>query len=124
MGTAYPTANLISSEHLEGATVHDPSGKEIGRIDRLMIDKASGQVRYAVIDFCGFMCLRHGNHAVPWSAIAYDKEADRYTTNVTEGLLESAPEFTDESWKNRDWEMLVHQHYKTQPYWEGQDAAI
>jgi len=63
-------------------------------------------------------------HAVPWSAIAYDAEADRYTTNVTEELLEAAPALKDDSWKNRDWEMLVHQHYKAQPYWERQDAAI
>ena len=123
MGTAYPKANLISSEHLEGAMVHDAAGKEIGRIDRLMIDKASGQVRYAIIDFCGFMCLRHGNHAVPWRAMTYDAESDRYTTNVTEELLEAAPELKDDSWMSRDWEMLIHQHYKAQPYWEEQGAA-
>ena len=123
MGAAYLKPNLISSEHMQGATVYDASGKEIGRIDRLMIDKASGQVRYAIVDFCGFMCLRHGNHPVPWSAMTYDREGDRYTTNVTEELLEAAPELRDDSWTSRDWEMLVHQHYKVTPYWEGQGAA-
>jgi sporulation protein YlmC with PRC-barrel domain len=40
--TAHPKFNLISSEHLVGAKVYDPGGKEIGEIDHLMIDKISG----------------------------------------------------------------------------------
>jgi sporulation protein YlmC with PRC-barrel domain len=123
MATAHPKLNMISSEHIEGATIHDSSGKEIGRIDRLMIDKISGQVRYAVVDFCGFMCLRHGNHAVPWSALAYNQERDHYTTNVTEKLLEAAPEFTEDSWMDRNWETQLHQHYKAPPYWAERAAS-
>ena len=123
MGTASPKLNLISSEHLEGASVYDASGKDVGKIDRLMIDKASGQVRYAIVDFCGFMCLRHGAHAVPWTAMAYDRERDRYTADVTEQLIEAAPDFSADSPMSREWETLVHQHYKASPYWEGQGAA-
>ena len=118
MATAHPKFNLISSEHIEGATVHDGGGKEIGRIERLMIDKVSGQVRYAVVDFCGFMCIRHGHHPIPWSSLTYDKESDWYTTNVTEQLLEAAPDFTDDSWMDRDWEKRVHQHYNARAYWD------
>ena len=115
---------LISSEYLEGATIHDASGKEIGRVDRLIIDKVAGQVRYAVVDFCGFMCMRHENHLVPWGSLTYDKDRDWYTSNVTEKQLETAPEFTDDSWTmNRDWEALLHQHYGARPYWDIGSAA-
>lgn len=110
--------NLISSEHVVGATIYDPGGKEIGAIDHLMIDQVTGQARYAVVNFCGFMCLRPGHHAVPWSALRYDKDNRRYTTAVTEKLLEEAPEFSDESWTDRDWETRIHQHYSARPYWE------
>lgn len=121
--TAHPKFNLISSEHVVGATVYDPSGKEIGEIDHLMIDKISGQARYAVVNFCGFMCLHPGHHPVPWSSLKYDKEHERYTTNVTQQLLEEAPEFSDDSWTDRDWETRVHQHYNARPYWE-ESAAL
>ncbi len=120
MGSAYPKANLIS---LEGASVYDANGKEVGKIERLLIDKTSGQVRYAIIDFCGFMGLRHGAHAVPWTAMAYDREHDRYTADVTEQALEAAPYFNSDSLMNREWEAQVHQHYNTSPYWEGQSAT-
>lgn len=102
--TAHPKFNLIASEHVVSAKVYDPSGKEIGEIDHLMIDKISGQALYAVVNFCGFMCLRPGHHP-------------------TQQQLEAALEFSDDSWSDRDWEMRVHQHYSARPYWE-ESAAL
>jgi hypothetical protein len=88
--TAHPKFNLISSEHVVGAKIYDASGKEIGEIDHLMIDKISGHARYAVVNFCGFMCLRPGHHPLPWNSLKYDKEREGYLANVTEQLLEAA----------------------------------
>ena len=116
--TAHPKLNLISSEHVVGAKIYDASGKEIGEIDHLMIDKISGHARYAVVNFCGFMCLRPGHHPLPWNSLKYDKEREGYLANVTEQLLEAAPDFSDDSWLDRDWEMREHRHYAAHPYWE------
>jgi hypothetical protein len=116
--TAHPKFNLISSEHIVGATVYDLNDKEIGEVDHLMIDKISGQARYAVVNFCVFMCLRPRHHPLPWSALRYDKGREGYITNVTESLLEAAPEFSDDSWMDREWETRVHRHYAAYPYWE------
>jgi len=124
MGTAHPKLNLIPSEHLEGASVYDANGKAVGKIDRLLIDKASGQVRYAIVDFHGFMGLRHGAHALPWTALTYDATQDRYTADVSEKILEAAPVLMPELSMSREWEAQLHQHYQTQPYWEGQSAEI
>jgi hypothetical protein len=69
MGTASPTFNLISSNDVEGTTVYDPSGTKIGEIDHLMIDKVSGNVRYAVMSFGGFWGLGHSHYPLPWNAL-------------------------------------------------------
>lgn len=118
MGTANPEFNLISSEDVEGTAVFDPSGNEIGNVDHLMIDKLSGQVRYAIMSFGGFLGLGHSHYPLPWSSLTYDKQRDGYMTNVTEQQLRDAPEFSDDSWTNRAWESQVHQHYNAQPYWD------
>ena len=55
MASANPDFNLVSSEDVEGTTVFDRLGNEIGEIDHLMIDKISGRVRYAVMSFGGFL---------------------------------------------------------------------
>ena len=33
------------------------------------------------------------------------------TTGITEGQLRDAPEFSDDSWEDRDWEARTHEHY-------------
>jgi sporulation protein YlmC with PRC-barrel domain len=119
MATAHRGLELISSEHIVGASVYDPGGKEIGEIDHLMIDPETGHARYAVVNFCGFMCLRPGHHAVPWSTLCYDKDKQRYTSEVTAEQLEKAPEFDAASWTDRDWETRIHTHYGATPYWQG-----
>ncbi len=120
MGTANPNFNLISSEAVEGTSVYDASGTKIGEIDHLMIDKVSGNVRYAVMSFGGFLGLGHSHYPLPWNAIKYDDENQGYIANVTEEQLKDAPEFSDDSWTDRDWESRWHQHFQSRPYWEDQ----
>ena len=122
MATASPTFNLISSENVEGTTVYDTTGNKIGEIDHLMIDKASGNVRYAVMSFGGFLGLGHSHYPLPWNAIRYDRQREAYITNVTEDQLKDAPEFSDDNWTDRDWEARWHQHFQTRPYWDEQGA--
>ena len=43
-GSAMTGKPLIESDRVEGTTVYDPSGNNIGSIKRLMIEKISGRV--------------------------------------------------------------------------------
>lgn len=117
MDTRTSSMNMISSEDVEGTDVHGPTRDKIGDIDHLMIDKQSGRVVYAVITFGGFLGLGQSHYPLPWSALRYDTQLGGYMTDVTEEQLRNAPEFSDDSYSNRDWEQRVHQHYRAQPYW-------
>jgi sporulation protein YlmC with PRC-barrel domain len=115
--TQHPNHQLISSEDVEGTEVYDPSGKHIGEVDHLMIDKMSGRVAYAVISFGGFMGLGHSHYPLPWNALTYDTKLGGFRTNINEKQLRDAPEFSDDSWGDRDWETRTHKHYGAQTYW-------
>ena len=115
--TAHPNHQLISSEDVEGTNVYDLKGKEIGEIDHLMIDKMSGRVAYGVISFGGFMGLGHSHYPVPWGALKYDTSLGGFRTNITEQQLKDAPEFSDDTWGDRDWESRTHKHYAAPSYW-------
>ena len=52
---ARETVDLIGSDKVEGTAVYDAKGEKIGSIERVMIDKKSGQVAYAVLSFGGFL---------------------------------------------------------------------
>jgi hypothetical protein len=46
---------LIESDRVEGTTVYDPQGNDIGSIKRLMIEKLSGRVAYASCPSADFL---------------------------------------------------------------------
>ena len=41
-------SDVISSDKVEGTAVYNTAGDKLGSVDDLMIDKVSGQIRYAV----------------------------------------------------------------------------
>src|SRR5262245_34919123 len=47
--------NLIGSDKVEGTAVFGVNDRKIGTIERVMIDKISGKVSYAVLGFGGFL---------------------------------------------------------------------
>lgn len=47
------TFSLIGSDKVEGTNVYGADGGKVGYIERVMIDKVSGKVSYAVLSFRG-----------------------------------------------------------------------
>jgi len=60
--------------------VYDSTGNKIGSVDHLMIDKVSGNVRYAVLSFGGVLGLGHSHYPLPWNAIKYDTNSEGFVT--------------------------------------------
>lgn len=120
--TAHPNHQLISSEDVEGTEVYGLGSEKVGDIDHLMIDKVSGRVIYAVMSFGGFLGLGHSHYPVPWAALKYDTSLGGYRTAITEQQLRDAPEFSDDSWSDRNWEAATHQNYGVSPYWDSRSA--
>ena len=85
---------LIESDQIQGTVVYDASGNRIGTIKRLVIEKVSGHVAYAVTTFGGFLGLGTEAHSIPWEQLHYDKALGGYRTNITEDQLRNAPEFS------------------------------
>lgn len=116
MATSHPDHALISSSDVEGTAVYDESGKKIGEIDHLIIDKLSGRVIYAILSFGGFMSLRHQHYPLPWDALIYDVELAGFRTSIREADLRDAPEFNDDLRSGREWERRLHDYY-ARHYW-------
>jgi PRC-barrel domain len=117
MDTAHPNHALISSEDVEGTSVFDVKGNQIGSVDHLMIDKVTGRVLYAVLSFGGFLGLAHSHYPLPWAKIRYDETVDGFRTDITEQQLRDAPEFSDDSWSDRNWDKQMHHYYDTPMFW-------
>ena len=111
---------LIESDRVEGTSVYDPQGNDIGSIKRVMIEKISGRVAYAVMSFGGFLGMGAEEHAIPWSKLTYDTSLGGYRTDITESQLRGAPTFArvrDWDWSDRGRERELHDHYRAPYYW-------
>ena len=89
------TGDVISSDKVEGTSVYNNAGDKLGSIDDLMIDKRSGQVRYAVMEFGGFLGIDTDRYPIPWNMLKYDTEKDGYVVPLDKSKLENAPKYQD-----------------------------
>jgi len=84
---------VISSDKVEGTSVYNSNGDKLGSIDDLMIDKRSGLVRYAALEFGGFLGIGTDRYPIPWSMLKYDTTLDGYVVPLGQDQLEKAPRY-------------------------------
>ena len=91
--TVAPTAGpLVDSSSLIGSTVRNADGKDVGKIDRLMIDPATGRVTYAVIVVGSTLGMGGKNVALPWTNVKLTQGNDQSLIVVVEQqVLDRAP---------------------------------
>jgi hypothetical protein len=128
-GTTSPSTSspLIGSDRVEGTAVFDPNGKQIGTVKRLIIEKVSGRVVYAVISFGGFLGLGAHEYPIPWRKLDYDMTLGGFRTDITEDQLKNAPTLNrlgsggagagDFDWSDRSREKQLYDFYRVDYYW-------
>jgi hypothetical protein len=93
------TGNRIGSDKVEGIAVYGADQQKIGSIERVMIDKVSGKVAYAVLGYGGSLGIGDDHFPTPWSSPTYDTNLGGYRTNITKDQLDKAPRYaSDNDW--------------------------
>jgi sporulation protein YlmC with PRC-barrel domain len=107
------SGDVISSEKVEGTAVYNNAGEKLGSIDDLMIDKRSGQIRYAVLEFGGFLGMGTDRYPIPWNVLKYDTSMNGYTIPLDKGKLENAPKYRvqEEPLYDSDYGKRVNRYY-------------
>jgi BON domain-containing protein/PRC-barrel domain protein len=112
---------LWKGSKIIGAKVEDANGKNIGKIEDVMVD-ATGRVPYAVLSFGGLLGIGDKLYAIPWTVMNFDhdkNELKRVVLDVTKESLERAPSFSSDKWpdpNDRDWRA------RTGNYWN--DSSV
>jgi hypothetical protein len=113
------TVSLIGSDKVEGTPVYGRDDNKIGTIQRVMIDKISGKVAYAVTSFGGFLGIGEDYYPLPWPTLKYDTRLGGYRTGVPVDQLRGAPKFTQGSqwdWDDRARDREIYSYYNV-PLW-------
>ena len=97
MNTENTASSVISSDRVNGTNVYNPAGEKLGSIDSLMIDKLSGRVRHAVMEFGGFLGIGTDRYPLPWDTLKYEPSQGGYVVSLAKEQLENAPRYAQDT---------------------------
>jgi len=93
MTTASGHTSAILASKVKGTAVYNTSGKKIGHVEDVVLDKQSDQIMFAALGFGGLMGMGEKYAPVPWSVLTYSKEKGGYVIPMDEDKLKDAPAY-------------------------------
>jgi hypothetical protein len=109
--------SLIASDRVEGTPVRSTHGTTISTIERVMIDKITGNVAYAVLSFNGPVGVGQRRLPIPWPQLTYDRKLAAYHLDLSENELSAMPHGRDIDWGDRGREIERHDDDRLKAYW-------
>jgi sporulation protein YlmC with PRC-barrel domain len=119
--TTSTAGRLIAADQVQGTTIYNPNGDNLGSVEDVMIDKVSGKIAYAVVGFGGFLGIGNRHYPLPWEKLSYDPAMGGYVVDLDRSVLEGAPSYADNdavAWNDRAWDEQVYDYYGARPYWD------
>ncbi|NMN06551.1 MULTISPECIES: PRC-barrel domain-containing protein [unclassified Novosphingobium] len=107
------TGSLIASNKVEGTAVYGADGERLGSVYNFMVNKRTGQVEYAVLQFGGVLGFGSDYYPLPWNTLNYDTSQGGYVVNLDRDTLENGPHYgaTAEPLHDPEYGRQVHSHY-------------
>jgi len=121
--TALPVGQferIVAVERINASAVYSRAGDVLGTVNRLLIDKVSGKIAYAVIAIAATGCNGDRHQALPWSVLTYDPLMGGYLVNLDRKVLENGPIFgPDETvdWNSEGLNRRLHDYYCAPHFW-------
>ncbi len=83
---------------LLGATVKNMKDEQLGKIEDLVINMNTGEVRYAILSFGGLLGVGDDWYAVPVRELRPDADDDDLIANLDKNRLENSKKFSKDTW--------------------------
>lgn len=88
---------MIDSKSLIGSTVRSSDGKDVGKVERLMIDPKDGRVRTVVITMGGTLGVGGNAVAMAWDQVKVAQDQGKLVVMVEQQALDQAPKASGKS---------------------------
>ena len=114
--------SLIPVTELADVPLTGTKGQKLGCIREVIIDRASGQIVYALMESGNAGTAAPESHAypLPWALIIYDHDSKGFRLELDPEHLKRAPVVQGTrpfDWEDRVWAERLHEHYGVQPRW-------
>jgi hypothetical protein len=97
-----PTVTVLDHHEVQGILgreVRSTSDENMGRIVDVIVDRATGRVKAAIIDFGGFLGVGSRKIAVAWNAVHFpsnEKRPKKVALELTWDQARAAPEYKED----------------------------
>ncbi|PQO31588.1 PRC-barrel domain-containing protein [Blastopirellula marina] len=106
------------ASNIQGMSIQNEAGKDLGAVRDVVIDTDRAQVKYVAVSYGGFLGLGSKLYAVPFEAFQFrpatqGKEAV-LLLNLDEQTLRKAPSFDSDNWPDMAspaFSSAIHKHY-------------
>ncbi len=92
---AFAQQALVDAYSIVGSPVKGADGKDLGKINQIMVDPKDGRIVYAVVAVGGIGMLGVGVGeklvAVPWTAVKLTQGQGKFIATIDGALLEQSP---------------------------------
>lgn len=89
-GSSAQSGVLLDANSIIGATVR-AQGKDIGKVERLMVDPKDGRVRTVVIQQGGTLGVGGKSVSMPWESVKVAQDNGNIVVTAEQQVLEQAP---------------------------------
>jgi sporulation protein YlmC with PRC-barrel domain len=81
----------VDASSIIGAPVRSPQGKDIGKVERLMVDPKDGRIRTVVVQMGGTLGIGGKSVSMPWESVKLAQDGDTIVVSAEQQMLEQAP---------------------------------
>lgn len=120
MSTTTGHTSAIRASRVIGTDVKDQSGKTLGKIEDIILDKTDNAIMFAVVGFGGLLGIGEKYHPLPWAVLDYDPNQSAYVVPFTEEQLKAAPSDTINELTREDGAFhrdRAYDYYQVPKYW-------
>lgn len=120
MTTTSGHTQAICAKKVIGTTVNDRSGRKIGQVEDVVLDKTSNNIMFAIVSFGGLLGMNAKYHPVPWASLDYDPAQNAYVVDFTKDQLSAAPADSIEELTRNDgvtYRDRAYKYYDAPRYW-------
>lgn len=113
--------HALSTSSINGTSVVNLQGEDVGHIEDIMIDLSTGRILYTVLSFGGLLGIGNKLFAVPFESFTIDQNKERFVLDVNKERLKNAPGFDKDNWpatSDRSFQTQVYTYYEVDPYWD------
>jgi sporulation protein YlmC with PRC-barrel domain len=85
------THTLVPSDRVEGTPVYGRNSEKLGTIERLMLDKMTGKVAYAVVKHGSMFTASLHHYPLAWDMLKYNSQHRCYDTTLSLNEMRNGP---------------------------------